>query len=155
MINGTHHTTISTADLDRALGFYCDLLGFELKVKDGWETGDAQLDAIVGFEDSAARFAMVWTGNTHLEFFEYQNPKPLPIDDERRVCDQGYTHICLDVTDIDSEYERLKEAGMEFTTAPQSAFGARSTYGLDPDGNVIELQEILDWDAVKLPPRPR
>ena len=28
--------------------------------------------------------------------------------------DKGYTHFCVDVTDIDREYERLKTLGMTF-----------------------------------------
>jgi catechol 2,3-dioxygenase-like lactoylglutathione lyase family enzyme len=59
------------------------------------------------------------------------------------VCDPGITHLCFDVTDLDQEYERLSEAGMTFHCPPQDAFaGVRTTYGRDPDGNVVELQEV-------------
>jgi catechol 2,3-dioxygenase-like lactoylglutathione lyase family enzyme len=113
-----------------------------------WEVGSKELDAIVGLEDSAARFAMLWAGNTHLELFEYQSPTAKERDATRRVCDHGLTHLCLDVTDVDGEYERLKAAGMKFNTPPQSAFGVRTTYGEDPDGNVIELQEIFEGSVI-------
>ena len=32
MINGAHHTSISTGDIDRLIGFYGDLLGGEIVV---------------------------------------------------------------------------------------------------------------------------
>ena len=63
-------------------------------------------------------------------------------DPNRPVCDQGITHICLQVTDIDAEYARLSAAGMRFHCAPQTAPGlCRATYGRDPDGNIVELIE--------------
>jgi len=36
MIRGIHHTAISTGDLDRALKFYRDLLGFEVAMEFEW-----------------------------------------------------------------------------------------------------------------------
>ena len=62
----------------------------------------------------------------------------------RPVCDHGITHICLDVADIDAEYERLKSAGMMFRCPPQGMGGLRATDGRDPDGNVVELLELTD-----------
>jgi hypothetical protein len=40
---------------------------------------------------------------------------------------------------------------MRFNTPPRTVFGVRTTYGADPDGNVIELQEVLDWEDLLLP----
>jgi catechol 2,3-dioxygenase-like lactoylglutathione lyase family enzyme len=62
----------------------------------------------------------------------------------RPVCDHGITHICLDVVDIDTEYERLRAAGMTFHCPPQGVGALRATYGRDPDGNVVELLEVKD-----------
>jgi catechol 2,3-dioxygenase-like lactoylglutathione lyase family enzyme len=87
-------------------------------------------------------------GNLYIEVFEYSSPPGRPSDPERPVSDHGYTHFCIDVTDIDAEYARLTAAGMRFHTPPPAASDMggriRATYGRDPDGNVIELQEILD-----------
>jgi predicted enzyme related to lactoylglutathione lyase len=67
----------------------------------------------------------------------------------------GITHVCLDVTDLDAEYARLKAAGMTFHCPPQAiGMDVRTTYGRDPDGNVIELQEVLSAEspiALRLP----
>jgi catechol 2,3-dioxygenase-like lactoylglutathione lyase family enzyme len=153
MINGFHHTSITTPDLDRAVAFYSGLLGFEQRADGQWQVGNQQLDSIVGLEGSAARLVMLWAGNTHLEIFEYSAPESRPDGAPMRACDHGYTHICLDVTDIDAEYARLIAAGVEFTTEPVTVFGVRTTYARDPDGNIIEFQEVLDWDAIKMPRR--
>ena len=41
MIRGIHHTAISTPDIDRAIAFYRDLLGFEVLVNGAWPRGAA------------------------------------------------------------------------------------------------------------------
>ena len=144
MIRGVHHTAISTGNLDRSLAFYRDLLGFETVLEFDWPKGSEFADRITGLEDSAARAAMLKAGNMLIEIFEYSSPAPRKGDAERPVCDHGITHICIDVVDIEKEYERLKAAGMTFHCPPQDLGIAKATYGRDPDGNVVELQEVLE-----------
>jgi catechol 2,3-dioxygenase-like lactoylglutathione lyase family enzyme len=145
MIRGIHHVAISTGDLERSLHFYRDLLGFEEAERFDWQAGTEMADSITGLKDSAAKSVMLRAGNAYVELFEYQSPPPQPGDPERPVCDHGITHLCLDVTDIDALYERLVTAGMRFHCPPQDAgSGIRTTYGRDPDGNVVEIQQIED-----------
>lgn len=147
MIRGIHHTAISTKDMDRALRFYRDLLGFEVVMEFDWPTGTEFADSITGLKDSAARAAMLKAGNAHIEIFEYSSPVPKEGDPGRPVCDHGITHFCVDVVDIEAEYERLKAAGMIFHCPPLDLGAAKATYGRDPDGNVVELQEVLDENS--------
>jgi catechol 2,3-dioxygenase-like lactoylglutathione lyase family enzyme len=151
MIRGIHHTAISTADIERSLRFYRDLLGFEVIFTSAWEAGTKGADQITGLKDSSARLAMVKAGNACIEIFQYSSPPPKPAEPTRPVCDHGITHICLDVSDIDAEYERLKSAGMMFHCPPQGLGGARATYGRDPDGNVVELLEVIDASSPMAP----
>ena len=155
MIRGIHHTAVSTGNLERALAFYRDLLGLEVVLEAGWPSGTEVADKITGLKDSAARWVILKAGNAMIEVFEYQSPPPKPGDPRRPVCDHGLTHICLDVTHLEVEYERLKAAGMKFHCPPQDLGDVfRTTYGRDPDGNVIELQEVLQPDgpfALRLP----
>ena len=74
MIRGIHHTAISTGDLDRALEFYRDLLGFEVAMEFEWPKGTEFADSITGLRDSAARTAMLKAGNMMIEIFEYSSP---------------------------------------------------------------------------------
>jgi catechol 2,3-dioxygenase-like lactoylglutathione lyase family enzyme len=145
MIRGIHHTAISTCDMQRALAFYRDLLGFETTFEFAWPAGTEIADAITGLEGSSAQAVMLKAGNTFVELFQYGTPAPRAGDPNRPVCDHGITHLCLDVRDLDAEYERLKAAGMRFHCPPQQLGpGLKTTYGRDPDGNVIELQEVTD-----------
>ncbi len=143
MIRGIHHTALSTPDLDRMLAFYRDLLGLEVVSEFQWPAGTELADRITGLEGSSAKAAMLRAGNAHIELFQYASPTPGALDAKRPVCDHGITHVCLDVVDVDAEYERLVAAGMVFHCPPQDLGpDIRTTYGRDPDGNVLELQEV-------------
>lgn len=148
MIRGIHHVAVSTPDLDRIVAFYVDVIGAQIVYEGGWSQGSDVIDEIVGLKNSACRQAMLRLGNAYLEFFEYESPTPRPGDPKRPACDHGYTHFCIDVTDIDAEYERLVKAGVKFNCPPPDFGGGpiRATYGRDPDGNLIEIQEILQTD---------
>lgn len=140
MIHGINHVAISTADIERLAAFYTGQLGFEEVFRLNWEVGTQVLDDITGLEDSSARIVMLRCSNACIELFEYATPAPKPGDPARPVCDHGITHVCLQVTDIDAEYERLSAAGMAFHCPPQPVGSEiRATYGRDPDGNVVEL----------------
>lgn len=149
MIRGIHHVAISTGDIDRLIAFYRDVIGMEVARESSWPVGSERIDALVGLPGSSARTATLRMGNAYLELFQYVTPSGAPQPHDRPVSDHGYTHFCLDVVDIDAEFERLSAAGMPFHCPPPPArsIGSgslRSTYGRDPDGNVVELQEFLD-----------
>ena len=148
MIHGINHVGISTPDIERLGRFYTELLGFEEVFRLNWEVGDKALDSITGLRDSSARIMMLRAGNACVELFEYATPPPRPGDPDRPVCDHGVTHICLEVTDIEAEYERLCAAGMRFHCAPQAVGDLLATYGRDPDGNVVELLQAPAGSAV-------
>jgi catechol 2,3-dioxygenase-like lactoylglutathione lyase family enzyme len=147
MIRGIHHTSISTQDFDRLVHFYRDIVGLEFVASYDWDPNSsdiAKLDKIVGLKGSATRTALLRAGNTHLEIFQYLSPKGKVGDPARPACDAGLTHVAFDVVDIFAEYERLKSAGVKFHTEPQTVGAFRATYGRDPDGNIFELQEVMD-----------
>ena len=147
-ITGIHHIAISTPDADRLLEFYRDLLGMEVVFEGSWPVGTEQADAITALKGSSARQILLRCGTAYLELFEYHAPEARPGDPERPVCDHGITHLCLDVDDVEADYARLSEAGMRFHCKPQDlGFGVRTTYGRDPDGNVVELQELTPAGA--------
>lgn len=142
MIQGIHHTALSTGDLERSLRFYRDVLGFEVVMDHRWPRGTPNMDRTMDLPDTAARCVLLRAANAMIEIFEYESPSPEPGDPNRPLCDHGITHLCLEVDDIDAEYARLVEAGMRFHAPPVQNDGAKMTYGRDPDGNAIELIEF-------------
>ncbi len=147
MIRGAHHVAISTPNIERLLGFYRDLLGFQEVARTAWEPGTDVINQVLGLHDSAATQVMLKGANLCIELFEFKTPSPETMDPQRPVCDHGHTHICFDVTDIEEVYARLLAAGVAFNAPPQDFGAVKATYGRDPDGNVFELQEIVAVDA--------
>ena len=149
MITGIHHVGVHVRDLDRMMTFYSEALGFEAIDQFEWEDVEV-VDRLIDVPGSAARGAMLRAGTCYLEMFEFKAPQP-DSPEPKRPYDKGYTHFCLDVTDIEAEYERLKGHGMTFgAPAPIDMGHVKSVYGRDPEGNVIEIQEVQEDCAFKL-----
>lgn len=144
MILGFHHAAISTPDIDRAIDFYCRVLGGILQCEGAWEKGAIPaVDKRLGLLNSGARTAIIRVGAAFIELFEYVSPTPRPKDTAEVAADHGIRHICFVVDDCVGEYERLKALGMRFNAPPlKMSRGNSFTYGRDPDGNIIELLEI-------------
>lgn len=139
---------ICTANLDRLAAFYTDVLGFPQVMSTKWHNRPI-IDRMIGVDGSAARQVMLQAGNAYLELFEYSSPVGRDADPDPSPADRGYTHFCIDVVDIDAEYQRLSANGMRFhgpppTTDELNGSSIRAIYGRDPDGNIVELQEVLD-----------
>lgn len=148
MLKGVHHVGLSTNNIKRLTNFYCEVLGFEPMMEMDWQAGTelgTQVDRIIGLKNTVSKVAMVSKGSLIIELFEYSVPTPKPKAPDWKVCDHGYSHICLEVEDIDAEYERLRKAGMTFHLPPSTDpyNGMKAIYGRDPEGNVIELLEII------------
>ncbi len=151
MINGTHHISLTTANIDRLLAFYCDCLGLPLASKGCVEPGSLPgFERIIGVDGAKTWVAQVDAGNIRIEIFGYIKPEA-GAPQTRQPWDAGIRHIAFDVTDIDEEYRRLSAAGVEFLSEPQSLEGVnlRSVYLRDPDNNIVELQEALPGSQVE------
>ena len=143
MIRGIHHVAVHVRDLHRMMDFYRDAFGFELVGEEFSWSGNATLDLLLDVPGSAARGAMLRAGSCYMELFQFQAPDPVssrPLS----PFDKGYTHFCVDVTDIERECERLRTVGMTFGHTPIDMGHVKSIYGRDPEGNVIEIQQTAE-----------
>lgn len=157
MIRGIHHVAVHVRDLQRMVRFYREAFGFEIVGEEfGWRDS-VMLDQILDVAGSAARGCMLRAGTCYLELFQFSAPAPA-VTRPLRPFDKGYTHFCVDVTDIEHEYERLRALGMTFGhPAPIDAGHVKTIYGRDPEGNVIEIQQTMqdcDFRLERLPARP-
>lgn len=143
MIRGIHHVALHTANFDAMVAFYGRAFGFHPVAEQTRWRDEPRIDALIGVPGSSARTVMLSAGNCYLELFEYFSP-PGRKDPPLNPNDRGYTHFCVDVVDIRHEFERLREAGMRFPEdAPGDLGPVQMIYGRDPDGNVIEIQEVV------------
>jgi catechol 2,3-dioxygenase-like lactoylglutathione lyase family enzyme len=86
---------------------------------------------------------MLERGPSRLELFEYSVPVPNPAPGPRPNVDHGIAHFCFEVKEIESEYERLRAAGVPFLSEPVLQAYVKVCSGRDPDGNLFELLEFL------------
>ena len=94
--------------------------------------------------ETKGRVVMLANGASRLELFEYAKPVPRPVDGPRPNADHGVAHFCFEVKEIEAEYERLRDAGVEFLSEPVPQAYVKVCYGRDPDGNLFELLEFMN-----------
>jgi catechol 2,3-dioxygenase-like lactoylglutathione lyase family enzyme len=135
-----HHVAISVKDMDKALHFYRDLLGFEVDWEREHYTGEA-MAKVVGLGGADARVVMLKGYGARVELFKYNAPAGQETA-AKRQCDFGLIHFALTVKKIHDIYERLSKAGVRFNCPPQNLRpGVWATYMKDPEGVTIELVE--------------
>ena len=142
MIKNIRHTGVVVADLEASLYFYRDLLGFQI-AKQMEEAGD-YIDNI-----SSLRNVMVTTvkltspSGQMIELLKYHSH---PTEQKKReICEIGISHIAFTVDDLDVEYGKFKDKGIQFNSPPQlSPDGyAKVSFCSAPEGTLIELVEVL------------
>jgi catechol 2,3-dioxygenase-like lactoylglutathione lyase family enzyme len=122
--------------------FYREAFGFEPAGLDLHWSDSPVVDRIIGVKDSAARVLMLKAATCFLELFQYSAPAG-GREARLRPFDRGYTHFCVEVQDIHAEYRRLSSLGMTFANPEPVEVGEiRAVYGWDPEGNLIEIQEV-------------
>lgn len=150
MLKGIIHVGLTVMDLDRSVAFYRDVLG--LAYLGEMEMEGPETERLFQQKDCKARVAYL-NGSPELaappvELIQFVGQEP-----ERQAGNLFRTSIselCFAVEDIDREYLRLKDLGVEFLSEPQTfdsteyGFGkSRAVYLRDPDGIVLELLQPL------------
>jgi catechol 2,3-dioxygenase-like lactoylglutathione lyase family enzyme len=138
------HVGITVSDLDRALGFYRDLLG--LRVLADSTLSEPEVADLLGFDSVQLRIADLDSGDGRVvELIQYLQPKGTRID--YQSADPATAHIAFTVDDLASVHERLVRAGATIVSRrpitisePGGSFdGAICLYVRDPDGVILEL----------------
>jgi glyoxylase I family protein len=136
------HVSVTTADLDRSITFYRDVIGIPLVERGELEGGE--LETLVRRAGARARWAeLALGGGQVLELLQYLAPDDEAV--EQRPWRAGATHIGLAVESLDVVLSRLVAAGVEasevVTLREPGWEGVRCVYSSDPDGVAIELLE--------------
>ena len=143
MIQRIHHLGIKVRDFDKMIEFYKQAFGFEIV---GQEL-DLSFQLPKDKAQLRPRVLMMRTGNCFIEIIQNLS---LPVFPAMSPSAQGsIAHFSVEVTDIDQEFDRLKALGMSFETPGPEHYGhVKSVHGRDPEGNDIELLEIVGpWDC--------
>lgn len=115
-------------DTNKALEFYTKVLGFVKKVhlpEINWITVASPE------EPQGAQLLLE------------PNDNPAAATYQKAIFAQGIPAISFTVDDIETEYERLVQAGVEFTMKPTKTVGSKIAVFHDTCGNLIQIHEVL------------
>lgn len=121
-------TSIFVDDQDKALEFYCDKLGF-IKRHDV-PVGEFRWITLVSPEDENGTEILL-EPNNHPAAKEYQ----------QKIFTDGIPATMFGVTDIQAEYNRLKELGVEFSIEPTEMGETTIAVFNDTCGNFIQIAQ--------------
>ena len=120
---GFDHIVLNVSDVERALAWYCDVLGLEGERVDEWRRNETFFPSVrVNADTVIDLMAMPRTG-------------------------ENANHFCLVVepTDLDAV---AASGDLDVVEGPVDRWGAhgigRSLYVRDPDGNLVELRYYAD-----------
>jgi catechol 2,3-dioxygenase-like lactoylglutathione lyase family enzyme len=110
-------------DVDDAIAFYCDLLGFEVEMR------------------PAPPFAMLRRGDLRLLLSAPSGAGGggQTLSDGSRPEPGGWNRISLEVSDVAGEIDRLQAAGAQLRGELIKGVGGDQALVEDPSGNLVEL----------------
>lgn len=133
-----HHVGQATIDIDRAIAFYTELLGFTVEdrmtVPDGATGALLRIEAPVGLEVAYLR-----KGPFVLELMQFHRPGNPPRAD-RVFNEPGLTHLSVSVDGVEAVADRVEACGGTVVTRLPAAVVVR-----DPDGQLLELVSADYW----------
>ncbi|MCY4061733.1 MAG: VOC family protein [Chloroflexi bacterium] len=122
-------TSVFVDDQDKALKFYTEKLGFELK-----------RDIPLGNPEGDRWLTLVSPEGAHgVELLLEPSSNSLSRDFQQALFEQGISGGQFNSSDIQAEYERLSERGVEFTMTPTDIGPAIMAVFKDTCGNYITL----------------
>jgi catechol 2,3-dioxygenase-like lactoylglutathione lyase family enzyme len=113
-------------DVDAAIGFYTDMLGFKV------EMHPAPAFAILSKDDLRLMLSKPGAGGGGQAMSDGELPVP-----------GGWNRIQIEVEDLAAAVERLKGKGARFRNQMVTGIGAKQILLEDPSGNPVELLEPL------------
>jgi lactoylglutathione lyase len=119
------HTMLRVGDLDRSLGFYCDVLGMTLLRRKDYPSGEFTL-AFVGYGPEEDHTVIELTHNWGINHYDIGS---------------GYGHIALGVEDIYATCDAIQSRGGKVTRPPGPMKHGTTVIAFieDPDGYKVEL----------------
>ena len=146
-IIGFNHIGLVVKDLDKMLAFYQRATNFELinreKIKD-----NAAANALFGQDSISYEVATLKSPNFLLELTQFDNQTDTIIE-KMPPFGPGMTHTCFQTSEKNSGYRQFVKAGVDILSRGDEpidlgGYGVTYAYGHDPEGNMIELEQMSD-----------
>ncbi|MBN9332007.1 VOC family protein [Devosia sp.] len=137
MLLGFEHVGMTVSDMDRAVAFYCELLGLRLALRKSVDRGE-----LAFFDTGAGMLELFAPASSKVDRF-----RDVPVDEA------GLRHITFAFSSVDAIFETLEKAGVEIVERPRDAYNremiSRVAFVRDGDGILVELIERApDRDAL-------
>jgi catechol 2,3-dioxygenase-like lactoylglutathione lyase family enzyme len=153
---GVYGAFIGVSNMERAIKFYADILGYQTVVYDQTE----DFADMHGVDGGFGRYRRVLLrhpekrngpfspllGDTEMELVQSLERSPRKIFENRYWGDLGYIHLCFDITGMAEMKKMCAEKGHPFTVDSSGSFDMGEAAGYfsyieDPDGTLIEFVE--------------
>jgi len=121
-------TSVSIDDYDKALNFYTNILGFQLKRDIPIGDGARWITVVSPDEPNGTELLLEPNAN-------YPAMKAL----KESLVRDGIPFTAFEVEDVQKEYDRLKKLGVEFLTEPTDVGSAIVAIFDDTCGNLIQI----------------
>ena len=136
------HIGLCVRDLERALRFYRDGLGFEEEHR--LEVEGAHTDQLLRLQGTQLRAIYLLRDGLRLELLHFAAPPAPDVAHVRVMHEPGLTHLSFRVTDLTATLVALRAAGAEIlddTVLSFPEWQSGAAFVRDPDGQLIELVE--------------
>ena len=125
-------TTVHVDDLEKALRFYTEVLGFVKKAD--FSQGPYRWLTVASPEDP---------DGTELQLALNANPAAKAY--QQAMFEQRQPAVMFFTDDVQADYERMKGLGAEFTMAPTDVTGSSIAMLNDTCGNLIQVTQLKRW----------
>jgi predicted enzyme related to lactoylglutathione lyase len=125
-------TSVYVDNLDKALRFYTEVLGFVKKAD--FSNGPYRWLTVASPDEQ---------NGTEVQLAPNDNPAAAAY--QQAMFQQGQRAAMFNTDDVKSEYERIKARGAEFTMPPTDVTGATIAVLNDTCGNLIQITQLARW----------
>lgn len=153
-MRGVSHVAVGVRDMDRALGFYRDLLDLRVVLDEVQDIG-----GIRAFREGTARptrrvVHLVWQDGDWAPFIVLSEFRGVESGLPPKLNHVGVNHFALWVDDLKERAAKLEKSGVKFVLTPSEVGGP--TYGggkeekvltcifEDPDGTLIQFDQRVE-----------
>jgi lactoylglutathione lyase len=134
------HIGLCVTNVERSLRFYCEGLGFERAER--YDLDESMFDGLgraLEVEGPVRlQSQMLTRGQWKIELLGWAQPETMGTPSQHRNM-LGFTHLSLDVDDVDSVAARLVALGGTILESTRARLGFDVLFVADPDGTRIEL----------------
>jgi catechol 2,3-dioxygenase-like lactoylglutathione lyase family enzyme len=144
MIRATRHTGIVVRDLEKSLRFWRDVMG--LAVAADFREQGRFIDTVQALSGVSLHMVKLCAPDGTMIELLHDEAHPTAPPAANRLCDSGIRHVAFTVADLEASWRTLRKEGCEVLSEPVTSPDgkARLFFARDPEGNLMELVQMLD-----------